>query len=95
MPGGYKNINGNDGNTFSSDNQPTNRRGPSLVTRLKSLMESDPERAEKILEALLVKAEKGDLKAVEIIMDRIDGKAKQHIGIEPQRTIVIDFTEGD
>ena len=26
MPGGFKNISGNDGNKFSSENQPTNRR---------------------------------------------------------------------
>ncbi len=35
MPGGNKNINGSDGNTFSSENQPKNRRGKSLVTMIK------------------------------------------------------------
>lgn len=36
MPGGYKNINGNDGNTFSSTNQPANAgRKKKIYTVLK------------------------------------------------------------
>lgn len=42
MPGGYKNINGSDGNTFSSTNQPANRgRKPSIRNQLKELLDKD------------------------------------------------------
>lgn len=78
MPGGKGNINGNDGNTFSSENQPTKRRGVSLVSKLKQMLEDDPETTERILKKMIEKAEDGDLKAVEMILDRTDGKPIQH-----------------
>ena len=77
MPGGNKNINGTDGNTFSSTNQPIKKRGLSLVSKLKSMLAKDPERVTKILEKIIEKAEGGDLKAIEMVLDRVDGKPKE------------------
>ena len=79
MPGGKGNITGSEGNTFSTDNQPTKRRGVSLVSKLKQMLETEPESVTKILKSVIKKAEEGDLKAVEIVLDRIDGKAPQTI----------------
>ena len=77
MPGGKGNIKHEDGNTFSSTNQPEKRRGVSLVSKLKQMLEEDPETVTKILKAVIDKAEKGDLKAADMILDRVDGKAPQ------------------
>jgi len=42
MPGGYKNINGNDGKQFSSEYQPSNPgRKPSFKTQFKSLFKEE------------------------------------------------------
>ncbi len=79
MPGGYKNIKGDDGNTFSKDNQPNKRRGLSLVSKLKQMLANDPETVSNILQSVITKAESGDLKAVEMVLDRIDGKPIQTI----------------
>lgn len=38
MPGGYKNITGKDGNTFSSDNQPENRGRKSKTRAWKDVL---------------------------------------------------------
>lgn len=81
MPGGHKNINGNDGNTFSSTNQPKKKRGLSLQSRLKKILKTNPERVEKILEAVITKAENGDLKAFELVIDRVDGKVTQQTDV--------------
>ena len=79
MAGGNKNIKPEDGTPFSSTNQPTKRRGVSLVSKLKQMLETEPESVTKILKSVIKKAEEGDLKAVEIVLDRIDGKAPQTI----------------
>lgn len=42
MPGGYKNIKGTDGNTFTSENQPKNRgRKPSIKKQLETLLDAN------------------------------------------------------
>ena len=66
MAGGRGKINGSDGKQFSKDYQPKNRRGVSLVTKLKTLLNDEPEVAERIMKKLLHKAEQGDLKAVDM-----------------------------
>lgn len=78
MPGGNKNIKPSDGTPFTSENQPTKRRGVSLVSKLKQMLQDDPETTERILKKMIAKAEDGDLKAVEMILDRTDGKPVQH-----------------
>lgn len=95
MPGGHKNINGSDGNTFSKENQPKNRRGASLLTRLKKVLKEDPKRVENMIEALIAKAEKGDTKSLEMVFERIDGKVVQPTEDltpqKPQRKTFVDF----
>lgn len=86
MAGGYKQIKGTDGNTFSKDNQPDKYRGPSLVTKMKNMLKDDPERVTTIMEALLKKAEDGDLKAVEILLTRVDGKPKETVEVTTSTT---------
>ena len=98
MSGGYKQIKGHQGNSFSEENQPDKRRGVSLISKLKKMLKDNPDRVTKILEAMIRKAEDGDLKAIEMIVDRIDGKPTQTAditadirnGITP---IVINFSE--
>lgn len=95
MPGGNKNINGNDGNTFSSTNQPKKYRGVSLVTKLKQRLDKDPNIADDLITAIIDKAKKGDTKAFDIIIDRIDGKVvqpTQEVALpKPQRKNFVDF----
>ncbi|MBA2248889.1 MAG: hypothetical protein H0W12_01710 [Chitinophagaceae bacterium] len=52
--------------------------------------------AERILAALQKKAEKGDVRAAELLLDRAYGKAHQHIQIEDvtNRERVIRFSDG-
>ncbi|MEP6947710.1 MAG: hypothetical protein ABI863_00485 [Ginsengibacter sp.] len=47
MPGGYKNINGHDGNTFASNNQPKNRKVSSKP--LKELLLKELSKKEEII----------------------------------------------
>lgn len=104
MPGGYKKINGKDGNTFTKKNQPKNRgRKPSIRRQLTELLEADGKLlidpssvlainedgsivikipTEMHLAMKLKKIATGSkaneaLKAIQMIMEQIDGKPKQ------------------
>lgn len=61
-----------EGNTNSSIN---NRLWGNTIRR--AIAQSDPERLRKIAEALLTKAEEGDLQAIKELGDRLDGKSAQ------------------
>ena len=65
-----------EGNTNSSKN---NRLWAETIRR--AVVQSDPERLRKIAEALLTKAEEGDLGAIKELGDRLDGKAAQAVAI--------------
>jgi len=98
MPGGKGNINGSDGNTFSSENQPTKRRGASFKNKLKEALENNPERLHKIIDEQIKKAEKGDSKAFQLLSELIDGKPTQKVENEitipkPTPKTFIDFGE--
>ena len=45
--------------------------------RIKMELVQNPHKLQKIVEKLLSKAEEGDLAAINVVMDRIDGKAIQ------------------
>jgi hypothetical protein len=62
------------GNTNSNKN---NRLWADTIRR--ALIQSDGERIRRIAEALLVKAEDGDMNAIKEVGDRLDGKASQAI----------------
>lgn len=62
------------GNTNSNKN---NRLWAETIRR--ALVQSDGERIRRIAEALLQKAEDGDMTAIKEVGDRLDGKASQAI----------------
>ena len=84
MPGGYKNIRPEDAKPFKKGDPRINREGrpkklPDLDELLREVLgdESEGKTAMRlILEALLKKALKGDIRAGELLMDRAYGKLK-------------------
>lgn len=62
------------GNTNSSKN---NRLWAETIRR--AVVQSDPDRLRRIAEALLNKAETGDINAIREIGDRLDGKPQQAV----------------
>jgi hypothetical protein len=56
----------------------------------RAIAQSDPERLRRIAEALLNKAEEGDLQAMKELGDRVDGKPAQSIAVgnEPGQEFV-------
>lgn len=62
-----------------------------LSTRLREMLESNDGR-DKLLTALLSKAEKGDVNAIKEIFDRIDGKVTQEIDQKTEHTGTIKVT---
>ena len=45
----------------------------SLVAKLKAKLDEDPSRAEALMESLMKMAEAGDVQAMKIVLDRVDG----------------------
>ena len=58
----------------------------SLTAMLRHRIEEYPERAQEMLDNLINMARAGDLRAVEIIMDRLEGKALQQMDTEVRIT---------
>ena len=69
----------NEGNTFSSTNQPPNstKRVPKWKTRFKKMIESDGN-----IDALEEQLRKGNVRAWEFVFERVIGKVKDRIQIE-------------
>lgn len=55
------------------------RKLPEIDDLLADVLGEDGNEAKEILEALVVKAKKGDVRAAEVLFDRAFGKAKQFI----------------
>ncbi len=53
-----------------------------LLADVLSVEKNDKNQAQLILEALIIKALKGDVRAAEVLLDRSYGKAKQEIAVE-------------
>lgn len=71
--------NANIGNKNSSiKNRETNQYLKDILRRL-VLVQDDGSKAYRIVNALIKRAEEGDLRAIEIILDRLDGKAVQQL----------------
>lgn len=100
MPGGRGKITGNEGNTFSSTNQPENRgrkkKLPALDVLLADVLGSEDENGENseakaILEALAKEARKGNVQAASVILNRAYGMPRQPIDHGGQKDNPINF----
>jgi hypothetical protein len=87
------------GKDFRANPQNINTTGKNkgakwLSTRLREMLESNDGR-DKLLTALLQKAEKGDVNAIKEIFDRIDGKVTQEIDQKTEHSGGIRITWED
>ena len=81
------------GNSGNPEGRP---KGPSLLTALKKHLEAHPEEVDQIVTTLVSMARAGDLKAIEIVGDRLDGKPTQRSEISgPDGGPVINITYQD
>jgi hypothetical protein len=73
--------NANKGNSHSSkENREKNKMLKNIIKEV--VMDNDGLQAKEIIQALVNKATNGDLRAIEIILDRIDGKVVQENKID-------------
>lgn len=63
----------------------------SLVRLLKKHLHGHPKDAKAIVDALILMGKQGDIRAIEQIIDRIDGKAVETHKIEGEMPVVIQF----
>lgn len=86
----------NKGNKNSSiTNRETNKYLKDILRRL-VLVQDDGSKAYDIVNALIAKARDGDLRAIEIILDRLDGKVVQqlHAEVEQNHNVPIRIITG-
>ncbi len=76
-----------EGNTNSNKN---NRLWADTIRR--ALVQSDGERIRRIAEALLIKAEDGDMAAIKELGDRLDGKPNQAIEGKLEHSLTVEIT---
>ena len=73
--------NANKGNSHSSkENREKNKMLKNIIKEV--VMDDDGLKAKEIIQALVNKATDGDLRAIEILLDRIDGKVVQESKID-------------
>lgn len=75
-----------EGNTNSSR---SNRLWADTIRR--AIIQSDAERLRRIAEALLTKAEEGDLPAIKELGDRLDGKSIQAIDATVDASVTVEI----
>jgi hypothetical protein len=81
-----------EGKGFDNHPEHINRKGqPRSFKKIFAEISDDDRKA--LIIKLVQKAKGGDLRAIEAIIDRIDGKVKQEIGIEGN--IVLQFDKDD
>jgi len=61
-----------------------------LRRRLETFDSEDMSRAERLMQVLEGKAMDGDLKAIDMILDRVDGKAVQHIDSTNENKVIVE-----
>lgn len=79
-----------EGNNNSNKN---NRLWADTIRR--AVTQSDGARLRRIAEALLVKAEDGDMNAIKELGDRLDGKAVQAIEADVKGNIILTLSSAD
>lgn len=74
------------------------KKGLTLAENISQALEAkvngDPSKLEKIIDALVDKAEEGDTKAIEILLDRGYGKAKAFLEISAKQEFEVDWGDG-
>ena len=66
----------------------------SLSTLLReALSENDGERAKRIIDAMITCAEKGDIRHIKELLDRIDGKVADNLNVEGGVSISFEIVE--
>lgn len=68
---------------------PRGRPKETSLTAYARLLVKQADRRKKIVKAWLNKAESGDLKALEMLLERLDGKVKDTLAVEGIAPIVI------
>ena len=81
----------NKGNNYSSKN---NRLLNNTLKRI--ITQDDAKRARRIMEALVSKAEDGDTKAIDMVLDRVEGKVAQEnkISGDSEQPLVVNVVTG-
>ena len=81
----------NKGNNYSSKN---NRLLNDTLKRI--ITQDDAKRARRIMEALVAKAEDGDTKAIDMVLDRVEGKVVQEnkLSGDSEQPLIINVVTG-
>lgn len=81
----------NKGNNYSSKN---NRLMNDTLKRI--LLQDEAKRARRVMEALVAKAEDGDTKAIDMVLDRLEGKVVQEnkLSGDSEQPLIINVVTG-
>jgi hypothetical protein len=91
MPGGRGNINGKDGKPFVKGDPRINRKGqpkkiPSLDAVLQDVL-GDNNEMKAVIKKVINEAKKGNIRASELLLNRVYGNVKQTIDIDGKISI--------
>ena len=81
----------NKGNNYSSKNNRLLNNTLKLI-----VTQDDAKRARRIMEALVAKAEDGDTKAIDMVLDRVEGKVVQEnkLSGDSEQPLIINVVTG-
>lgn len=81
----------NKGNNYSSKNNRLMNNTLKLI-----VTQDDAKRARRIMEALVAKAEDGDTKAIDMVLDRLEGKVVQEnkLSGDSEQPLIINVVTG-
>jgi len=81
----------NKGNNYSSKNNRLLNNTLKLI-----VTQDDAKRARRIMEALVAKAEDGDTKAIDMVLDRLEGKVVQEnkLSGDSEQPLIINVVTG-
>ena len=81
----------NKGNNYSSKN---NRLMNDTLKRI--LLQDEAKRARRVMEALVAKAEDGDTKAIDMVLDRMEGKVVQEnkLSGDSEQPLIVNVVTG-
>lgn len=81
----------NKGNNYSSKNNRLLNNTLKLI-----ITQDDAKRARRIMEALVAKAEDGDTKAIDMVLDRVEGKVVQEnkLSGDSEQPLIVNVVTG-